>query len=494
MELLKRHRYLLALLAVMILHIVLRVRFLNHQLILDEGNNYICLQSLNGLYPGLNFNQVLRYHPPLYLLVANFLSTITGQRHMSFYESYSILLSALTLIPLYLLGREVRSRRTGLLACFAYAVMPAAMVMDTWIKVDPMEVLFVVLFVYLLVKRKAAWAGMALGLAMLSKETAAFIVLAFFAYLLVTKDRERIRPFIYAVLIGAALSFWWYLFISLTRGRFLEFLLGTHPEVAMFDFGVFYYFKGLGRDLGPFLILAAVAGAASGTARFIRRGRKLDFLPLACSLTPYLFFLVLKGKPPWIITTVLPFIALLAGQGMDAFLRLMREKGRAMAAFAAAMLLLAGIVTSVAMSYDGYMRSRQGAIYSYSQDLRGEAETIGGMLEPDEPLLAYFGAGTFPNAIFLTYVGERPVLVMEEGINALEIAETVQQNGIEHAAVYNDTAGNALALYMMVEMGFRFSWHAAIPFTYRDVTVDIQPEEVMPLRYFLFGEGEPVSR
>lgn len=487
MDFIKRHRYLLAFLLIAALHLVLRVRFLDHQLILDEGNNYLCLLTLGGRYPNLNFDQMLRFHPPLYLLSANFLSMLTGLRSPAFYETFSIALSTLTLAPLYLLGREVLNRRAGLLACLSYAVMPAAMAMDSWIKVDPMEVLFVVCYVCFLVKERSGWAGLSLGLAMLSKETAAFIVLGYLVYLVVARDRARVRPFIYSVLIGAALSAWWYLFLSLSRGRFLSFLLGTHSEVAMFDFGTLYYFRGLGADLGPFLILAALGGAAGALYGLFRGGRRLALLPLACSLTPYLFFLVLKGKPPWMVTTVLPFIALLCGQGMDAFLKLIRRQGRPIAAFAVCMLLVAGIVPALAVSYDDYMLSRQMTIYEFSRDTRQEAETIDAQLQPGEPLLAYFGAGAFPNSIFLSYLSDRPVVVVEENVTSYELSDILLLNEIDHAAIYNDSAGNSIALYMSVYEGFGFAWHAAIPFAYRDVTVDVPPVEVLPLHYYLFG-------
>jgi len=256
-----------------------------------------------------------------------------------------------------------------------------------------------VCYVYFLVKERSGWAGLSLGLAMLSKETAAFIVLGYLVYLIVARDRARVRAFIYSVLIGAALSAWWYLFLSLSRGRFISFLLGTHSEVAMFDFGTLYYFRGLGADLGPFLILAALGGAASALYGLFRGGRRLAMLPLACSLTPYLFFLLLKGKPPWMVTTALPFIALLCGQGMDAFLKLIRRQGRPSPLLQYACCWWRASFRPWPCPTTDTCSLDRGTIYEFSQDTRQEAETIDAQLQPGEPLLAYFGAGAFPNSI-----------------------------------------------------------------------------------------------
>jgi 4-amino-4-deoxy-L-arabinose transferase-like glycosyltransferase len=487
MDFLKRHRYPLLLLLIMVLHVALRIRFLNHQLIIDEGNNLLCLQSLAGRYPGLQFGQILRYHPPLYLVLANTLSVITGQRTAAFYETFSIALSSLTLIPLYLLGREVFTRRAGLLASLAYAVTPAAMAMDSWIKVDQLEVLFAVCFVYFLVREKAGWAGLSLGLALLSKETVVFVVAGIFVYLIIARDRRLARVFFRAFLLGALLSFWWYLFVSQTRGRFLSFLLGTHAEVSMFDYGVFYYFKGALTDLGPLLVIMVLGGSIYSLYAFFRAKRRFALLPLACALTPYLMFLVLKGKPPWMITTVIPFIALLAGAGMNAFLDLMRRQGRPIAVFATSMLVIAGLGAALPMSYDRYMLSRQGVTYSFSREVRREAQVIDEQLLPGETLLIYFGAYVFPNSVFLAYLSPRPVVVVEESITPEELSETLFEKGIKRAAIFNDGAGNSIALYMMLNDSFGFAYHAAIPFYYLDATEYVQPVKILPLTYYLLG-------
>ena len=487
MDFLKRYRYPLLLLLIMLLHVVLRMRFLNHQLIIDEGNNLLCLQSLAGRYPGLGFGQLLRYHPPLYLVLANFLSMLTGQRNAAFYETFSIALSALTLVPLYLLGKELLTRRAGLLACLAYAVTPAAMAMDSWIKVDPLEVLFAVCFVYFLVREKPGWAGLSLGLALLSKETAVFIIAGFLVYLVLARDRRLARVFFRALLLGVLLSFWWYLFMSQTRGRFLSFLLGTHAEVSMFDYGVFYYFKGALADLGPFLVIMVLGGSIYGLYAFFHDKRRKALLPLACALTPYLMFLVLKGKPPWMITTVIPFIALLAGQGMDAFLVLMRRQGRSMVIFATAALVIAGLGVALPMSYDSYMNSRQGVIYSFTRDVRHEAEVIDGQLLPGETLLIYFGAYVFPNSVFLAYLSPRPLLVVEESIAPEELSRTLLENGIKRVAIFNDSFGNNMALYLLLNQPFGFAYQSAIPFYFEDATEYVQPVKILPLEYYLLG-------
>jgi 4-amino-4-deoxy-L-arabinose transferase-like glycosyltransferase len=255
-----RRRYAIAFGLVLILHVIIRTRFINHQLIVDEANNFLCLNTLGGRFPGYPFNLMFNYHPPLYLVFALALSRITGIYTMGLYEGFSIVLSALALFPLYLLTNEIFNRRTALLSCFALALMPAAMVMDTWIKVDPLEVLFALWFVYFFVKGRPLVSGVFFALALLSKETVLLVLLGLAAYLLLSRERNRLKVLLYACIAGALLSCWWFIFYYDNLGRFFSVLMSTHTESLMDNFGAWYYITGLFRDLGIFFLIAAAGG------------------------------------------------------------------------------------------------------------------------------------------------------------------------------------------------------------------------------------------
>jgi hypothetical protein len=78
-------------------------------------------------------------------------------------------------------------------------------------------------------------------------------------------------------------------------------------------------------------------------------------------------------------------------------------------------------------------------------------------------------------------------VVVEENITPEELSETLFENGIKRAAIFNDGAGNSIALYMMLNDSFGFAYHAAIPFYYLDATEYVQPVKILPLTYYLLG-------
>ncbi len=451
-----RYHYQLALLLIMVMGILLRIRFLHHQLIIDEANNYLCLKTMAGLSPGPPFDQVFTYHPPLYLTFAFFLSKVSGLYRPALYQCFSITVSILSLMPLYLLGKEIFNRRAALFACFALALFPASMIMDSWIKVDPLEVLCAVAFLYFLVKGSSLWSGLFLGLALLSKETVLMVLFGIAIFLLITRDRHLLKIFLTSLAIGAALSFWWYLFISPSRGRFLSFILGTHPEVSMFNYGSAYYISGLLKDLGPFFILSALVGLGCVLYRYIAQRRRLPLLPATIVLTNYAFISLIKGKPPWMITTILPFLALLCGVGIDAFLEKVRNRGRKLLIFSLTFILISGIVPALALSYDDYMLGRQASSYRFAQQLRHEAERIDSLVPVDDSMLIYFGAGVFPNSIFLSYISPRSIGFIDDRISYLDLSGYVNQEDIRWVVIFCDGRGLEIATFLYNYESFFF--------------------------------------
>lgn len=441
---------------ILVLHVVVRTRFINHQLILDEANNFLCLNTLGGRFPGYPFNLMFNYHPPLYLVFALALSRITGIYTMGFYEGFSIVLSALSLFPLYLLSREIFSRRTALLSCFALALMPAAMVMDTWIKVDPLEVLFALWFVYFFVKGRPLVSGIFFALALLSKETVLLVAPGLVVYLLLSRDWRRLKALLFSSLIGALLSCWWFIFYYDNLGRSFSVLLSTHRESLMDDFGTWYYVIGLVRDCGAFLLVAASGGIAYCCYCFWAKKNRLAALPCVCFIAVYVFLSFIKGKPPWMITAVLPFIAILCGAGLNVFLEAAAKKGRGAFIIAATAIISAGIISSCTLSYDGYMYAQWDEHYRYAKNIRAEAEKIEKIFPDKAPFLIYFGDKVWPNPVFLSYIAPRNLQLISGHEPFKETADILDEKGINGAVISGDSLGQDIAGYLDKKCGFVF--------------------------------------
>jgi 4-amino-4-deoxy-L-arabinose transferase-like glycosyltransferase len=226
----------------------------------------------------------------------------------------SILFSLGTLLLVKRTAGFLFNRWTGALAMFFLAVLPASTVFDSWIKEDALAVFFLTLTIYLFVRKKYVWSGVALGLGMLSKEIAVFSLLAIGIYVLTCWQRDQVLGMVKVGLIGAVISFWWYFFVSSSVGLFGGFFLGTNNEAAVWAFPWHFYLSGLPDDLGWCILAAAAVGMA---ACFWRRfqGSRVHMLPVAWFIPIYVFISFSVGKPHWMVSSALPAAAMLAAIG-----------------------------------------------------------------------------------------------------------------------------------------------------------------------------------
>ena len=215
-----------------VLFLVLRLRNVGHLLAWDEAQFALATKSFS-LGPKDIWSPFFNLHPPIYSWISLALAKFLGRGARSF-EIISIFFSTGTLIITYFLARTLFNKRVAALASFFLAAMPAAAVLDTWIKQDPTAGFFAAASVLLFTKRKYVWSGVALGLGMLTKETAVFALAALFLYAVFTWSRDRLKGSIIAGAIAAAMSFWWYLWVSTGVGNFWDFFRGTTSESTMF--------------------------------------------------------------------------------------------------------------------------------------------------------------------------------------------------------------------------------------------------------------------
>ena len=224
----------------------------------------------------------------------------------------------------------------------------------------------------------------------------------------------------------------------------------------MDNFGSWYYLIGLVRDAGVFLLIAALGGCIYSCYCFFVKNNRLSILPCACFLSVYIFLSFIKGKPPWMITAVLPFIAILCGAGLNVFLEAAVKKGRGAFIIAAAAIISAGIISSCTLSYDGYMYAQWDEHYRYAKNIRAEVEKIEKIFPDKAPFLIYFGDKVWPNPVFLSYIAPRNLQLISGHEPFKETADILDEKGINGAVISGDSLGQDIAGYLDKKCGFVF--------------------------------------
>lgn len=443
------------LLLIIVLHALLRARFIGHLMGVDEANNFLAVTTITKGYPGAPFNSVFYFHPPFYLTGAIFVFQLFPQWCERALEAYSIILSCFSILCLYLLGKEIYNGRVGLLSAFLYAILPAAMIMDGWVKADAAEVFFSLLFLYMLVKRRREWAALSLTLAFLSKETVLLPLIGLSVFLLIVRDRGLAKDFAFCMLVAVLLSWWWFAFLSEGRAKMFSFFLGSHPETGQFESGLFYFLSGMPADFGILPLALIVAGTTSTLARS-RMIRDLELLPLSCFVIPYLLISLLPAKPPWMITAVLPFAALIGGRGCDGIAGFLRTYGRSVAVIGTTAILLTLLLVAAFTSYESYMDERQGAFYDFSKDMRHEAESIGAFLGPDRGTMFFFGEGNLPQSVFLLYYQPDHLYFTLGEETGDELVGIAQELGLDALVIFKEEKGFEIAASFYHQEGFSF--------------------------------------
>lgn len=155
--------------------------------------------SLGGNPVYVNYFPVFRAHP---MLVQSALSFIFASgEHDVAGRVFVAMLGVATIVVVYAVGRELYGRGVGLLAAAVMAVMPYHVVVTRQLLLDGPMVLFTTIGLYCLVRAaktdRLAWffgAGLAIGLAMLAKESAIVMTASVYAFLALTPAIRRPIP------------------------------------------------------------------------------------------------------------------------------------------------------------------------------------------------------------------------------------------------------------------------------------------------------------
>ncbi len=349
---------IILLLAIILLALGLRLFNVGHVLSWDEAwNVQTVLDGAKHLTADVWFYNFYR-HPPLYTGASIGLALVGGLGMKGIavgMEVLSLLFALGSVVLVFLLGKDWFDERVGLVAAFLFAVFPAARAFDVFIKPDSATVFFGLLFLLFFFKKKYLLSGLFLGIAFLAKETAVFVIVPVFAYLLVTRKFKETGWLLVSSLVAFAISAWWYFAYSVSKGDFMNFFLGKGSEAADWKQPWHYYLARIPKDIGwaalVLLLLALVIYFVKpGTEK--RSGKAL-FLIIWIGLT-YLVLSFSYGKPPWMVYTAYPAMALLGGWGVIRLVDIFEGK-KAVAAVAGLALLLA-LALSIPVGFGGFMR------------------------------------------------------------------------------------------------------------------------------------------
>jgi 4-amino-4-deoxy-L-arabinose transferase-like glycosyltransferase len=378
----------IALVAILLLALLLRVFNVGHTLSYDEAWNTLSMKDAAvGDTSDVFYKNFLR-HPPGYtgLGVAYAWATGSGRAGLSYaMEILAILFAVGLVLAVFLCGRDWFGTRAGLLAAFLLAVMPAARVYDSWVKPESLTLLLCMLFLFSFFRQKYVLAGLLLGLALLTKEVAVFAIAALFLFLLAAGTWREIKRFFASLAIGVAVSAWWYLLVSESTGEFTDFFLGRSIEAVNWRRSWPYYLGRVPQDAGWVIALLLLASFAALLWRLTRRGwpvrveergaSRMVLLPAIWIVLVYAFLSFSYGKPPWLVYAALPAVALLCGWALSQLVPAGKE--RAWRYWAVGLVLAAALAGSLALGFGSYLR-RSDPTFTRALTHRRAAEFING--------------------------------------------------------------------------------------------------------------------
>jgi Dolichyl-phosphate-mannose-protein mannosyltransferase len=392
----KERKVLMLLLVVLLTAGLMRAFNIGHTLMYDEAWNsntvadgatgHTAPSRTSGVAPDNWFGNFYR-HPPLYLSAGIAYAAVTGSGRYGAsiaLEILSILAAIALALVVFLCGRDWFGDYAGLAAAFLFAVMPAARMLDSLVKAEPLTLLFVMFFLLFFFRKKYWLAGLMLGLGLLTKEVAVFIPAALVMFLLIKRRWPELKGFGISAVVAIAISFWWYVFLSSTSGEFADFFFGRSAESAVWHRSWSFYLTRIPADWGwPLLILLVLgvvlllfvkkAGGGERRSGFSRR-EHAEFALLAVVLIFALLSLS-YGKPPWMIYCALPVAALLGGWALVEAATWLAH-GR-VAVTAVLVVLAIALALSIPVSFATFMKKGD-LTYVPSTNDRATAEYVNG--------------------------------------------------------------------------------------------------------------------
>jgi 4-amino-4-deoxy-L-arabinose transferase-like glycosyltransferase len=436
------------------LFVVLRARWVGHLLVWDEA---MALCTARSFIAGADdpFAAWFWRHPPLHSVLLLALSPLQpGFAERA--EILSITIAVINQLLLFQLNRRVFGAPVGLWSAFIIALLPASMFYDVWIKQDHPVVTFGLLALLALQSRRFFLSGLCLGLALLSKATAAFYCLGVFLLWLGGACGKRSIKDI-AVLIGtsAITCGWWYLIVvprERVPGSTDVFKFAASSD-ALWQSEWFFYFARLPRELG----WLALGLTVIGTVFLIRKGIRENAFrlwALAVLVPALLLIMLVPNKVPWIVIALLPAWATLAAVAAAAMMRSLpvAETSRLRPAITA--LFIAAVATvTLGLSrrdYESALRRFVEAQWRGAANSREAAGAVNAVVNDGDRMLLtsfYYWKGLpegLPDPVFTYYVVKKPVyLVRSHKLSFAQLLSEVRQHRLDWALISPEPENSA---------------------------------------------------
>ncbi len=453
----RRHTRLLAWFAwlgILGVFVALRARGVGHLLMWDEAMDLCSVRAFVTSSRDA-FSNAFWAHPPLFPLMMAWLEPLrAGFAERA--QGLAIGVQAVNLLVLFLLNRRLFGMGMALLTCAALACLPGAVFFDVWIKRDHLVVCFGLLALFALEGRRVLTAGILLGAALLSKESALFFVIAILLLVpWVFEGRERWKNTAGILVVAAAASAWWYACFSILSRTYIRFALGRDPVLTGWNQPWTYYVQRLWTDLGPVALCVLAAGGAAaavgacrdrsaGARRAPEQRSPVRFWPLALLIPAYVYLALARGKAPWLTMVLYPAWATLIGLAVHALLQVAGRRIRAVFRPVACAMIAAvalGALFAAAWSRDySSEQARLGFGQQWGASVsRQTAGLLNRLVEPGQRVLItpfyYWGDDPIltPCPIFSYYLKPMPVLLASFHITPEAFVQTVRANRIDWA-------------------------------------------------------------
>ncbi|MBA4387771.1 MAG: hypothetical protein C0404_07310 [Verrucomicrobia bacterium] len=423
------------------------MRWVGHLLVWDEAMNLCSVRSLASNGEDF-FSSWFWRHPPLFNVILLALRPLQ-QDFAERAELLAIGIGVVNIMLLFMVNSRVFNRTVALWSVFILAVTPGSAFFDVWVKTDHPATTFGLLALLLTLNGRTLYAGLSLGLAFLSKETAVFYACATVLLWLFGAGGPRTLRHLAALAVTPAISSgWWYIMVGMTSGG------STTSVTGIFSGGIvehlrfafqgdsgwvspwYYYLKQIPfltgsagmvlAALGLILLIYSIAERRNADPIHppVRIPRVAQLWPVFLLVPSYAMLSLLPSKVPWIPMILLPAWATLQGFLLGSCANLLQNADtsptvRRIAAVSFTLWISVLLFTSAfGMNYDNYLRAMdegqwRGATYS-----RQTAMGMNNMVSNDDRILItsfHYWKGLYPGspcAVFTYYFEKRPLVLM----------------------------------------------------------------------------------
>lgn len=470
--------------AILVVFVGLRVRWVGHLLSWDEAMNLCSVRSHAGGVDDFFSSWIHRY-PPLYRLVLSQLfPSAAGFAERA--QVMSVTIAAGSLAFLYALNRRVFGVRAALCAAACLAVMPGAVFFDVWIKQDMLVVFFGLAGLLLFVRGQSIPAGVALGAAFLSKHMGAYYAGAIF--LLWAAQRRPWQVLARTAVSTIVVAGWWYVLSMREQAVFVDFAsraVGIAGWEKSWDYWLHqgridYGLVGTAAVVGGVLLAGAeacrrsvAAWKARATGPDTAEGNAAAIAwPLALLIVGYVLVHVSVGKAPWYTMPMFPAVATVQGLLLARVLdyagkRAPQRPGsagidRIALPAAVAVVLLAGGLAMLTWNYERLFIRKDEPFAKGCIASRDAAKQVNESVDSEQgvlitPMSYWAGADQKPCAVFTYYLRPLPVLVRPCDITPEQLVASVREYGVRWAMIspIDDEHSRALLTALNRDYGIR---------------------------------------